>query len=131
VPDSPTVSAYGDTIRPTDSRAATMALGGNERTVGWHQDHDDGTKFRYWNGSEWTARANIHTDARGTAFVGASLQRKRRRVLDSWLIQNPVTFHVVAWFDCSVPFTRGRLRRFTTPIEIRTLDHLRGHPNQP
>ena len=65
------------------SRAATMALVGHERAVGWHQDHDDGYEFRYWNGAEWTARANIYTDARGTAFVGASLQRKRRRVLIS------------------------------------------------
>lgn len=71
-------------------------------------------------------RANTYTDAQGTTFVGASLQRNRRRVLDSWLIQNPVTFHVVAWFDCSVPFTRGRLRRFTTPVEIRTLDRVQG-----
>lgn len=61
---------YEDTIRPTDSRAANLALVGNERAVGWHQDHDDGTKFRYWNGSEWTARANTHNDARGATFVG-------------------------------------------------------------
>lgn len=116
----------GDTLKPTESPAATMALVMHERAVGWHQDHDDGTKFRYWNGAEWTARANTYTDAQGTTFVGASLQRNRRRVLDSWLIQNPVTFHVVAWFDCSVPFTRGRLRRFTTPVEIRTLDRVQG-----
>ena len=72
------------------------------------------------------ARAQTHTDARGVAFVSALIQRKRRRVLDSWLFQNPVTFHVVAWFDCSVPLTRGRLRRFTRPVELRTLDQLRG-----
>ena len=47
-------------------------------------------------------------------------------MLDSRLFHNPVTFHVVAWFDCSVPLTRGRLRRFTTPIELRNLDQVRG-----
>ena len=108
-----------------------MVLVGQEPAVGWHQDPDDGTKFRYWNGSEWTARAHTHTDAHGVAFVWTGVQRKRRRVLDSRLFQNPVTFHVVAWFDCSVPLTRGRLRRFTTPIELRTLDQVRGPQARP
>ena len=108
-----------------------MVLVGQEPAVGWHPDPDDAAKFRYWNGSEWTARAQTHTDVRGMAFVSAQVQRKRRRVLDSRLFQNPVTFHVVAWFDCSVPLTRGRLRRFTTPVELRTLDQVRGPQTRP
>src|ERR1700735_716346 len=102
-----------------------MVRVGQEKAVGWHQDPDDGTKFRYWNGNEWSARAHTHTDARELSFVGAVAQRKRRRVLDSRLFRNPVTFHVAAGFDCSVPLTRGRLRRFTGPIELRTLDQVR------
>jgi hypothetical protein len=120
----------GAPVRPTTSRAATMVLVGQEQVVGWHQDPDDGNKFRYWNGSEWSARAHTRIDPHGV-FVGAVVQRKRRRVLDSRLFQNPVTFHVVAWFDCSVPLTQGRLRRFTRPVELRTLDQVRGGQGRP
>jgi Protein of unknown function (DUF2510) len=105
---------------------------GGELRVGWHRDPDDEAKFRYWNGSEWTARAQTNIDElRGFTTVGVAIQRRRRRLLDSRLFRNPVTFHVVAWFDCSVPLTRGRLRRFTRTVELRTLDQVRGGQAQP
>ena len=114
------------TLPPATARTATMVLVGREPAVGWHQNPGDATTFRYWNGREWTARAQSHIDPRGIAFLSAQVQGKRRRVLDSRLVRNPMTFHVVAWFDCSVPLTRGRLRRFTRPVEFRTLGQVRG-----
>jgi hypothetical protein len=99
-------------------------------SVGWHEDPDDPAKFRYWSGKEWTARAQTHTDASGVIFVGAQLRRRQRRVFGSWLLRNPIIFHVGAWLDCSVPLTRGRLGRFTTPVELRTLDQVRAPRNE-
>jgi len=32
---------------------------------------------------------------------------------------NPVIFHVFAWFGCSVPITRGRLKWLTVPRDLR------------
>jgi hypothetical protein len=32
---------------------------------------------------------------------------------------NPVIFHVFAWFNNSVPGTRGHLNRFMLPAEMR------------
>lgn len=94
--------------------------------AGWHRDPDDPFKFRYWNGSEWTARAETHADVNGVLYIAALGHLKRRRVSASRLVRNPITFHVIAWFDCSVPFTKGRLSRFRTPVELRTLDDVRG-----
>ena len=109
-----------------------MLVDGDERGVGWHRDPDDEAKFRYWDGSKWTARALTHTDyVSGIRTVSGAVQLRRRRVFDSRLFQNPVVFHVVAWFDCSVPLIRGRLGRFTTPVELRTLDQVRSGPNRP
>jgi hypothetical protein len=105
-----------------------MFLVEQEPAAGWHRDPDDAATFRYWNGREWTVRAQTSTDVRG--FRHRTAQWKRRRVLDSWLFQNPVA-HVLAWFDCSVPFTRGRLRKFATPKELRTLDQVWGPETRP
>jgi len=111
----------------------------NDPAVGWHRDPDESAvfrfwhggewqessdTFRYWNGSEWVARAGT-ADVDGVASVMVHGHRKRRGLLESWLFRNPVSFHILAWFDCSVPLTRGRLRRFTTPVELRTLDQVR------
>jgi hypothetical protein len=106
-----------------------MVLMLDDRALGWHEDANDPTKFRYWNGSEWTARAQAHVGANGAVHVGAVVWRKHRRVLDR-LIRNPVLFHIGAWLDCSVPLTRGRLRRFTAPVELRTLDQVRSPRNE-
>src|ERR1700691_1621810 len=102
-----------------------MVLVEQEPAAGWHKDPDDIAKFRYWNGREWTVQVHTGIDA-GGRFRYRTAQWKRRRVLDSWFFQNPVVFHVLAWFDCSVPFTRGRLRKFAEPKELRTLDQAWG-----
>lgn len=92
--------------------------------TGWNRDPDDSNTFRYWNGSQWTAEAETHSDATGAVLVYAHGHTKRRRLLDSWLCRNPISFHVIAWFDCSVPLSRGRLSRFTGPVELRNLNDL-------
>jgi hypothetical protein len=35
------------------------------------------------------------------------------------VVRNPIIFHVLAWFGCSVPLTRGRLKWVTVPRELR------------
>lgn len=87
--------------------------------TGWH-------RFRYWNGGEWTAGAETRTDSKLAVYVAAHGHLKPRRALVAHLIRKPITFHVIAWFDCNVPFAKGRLRRFITPVELRTLNEVRG-----
>jgi hypothetical protein len=36
--------------------------------------------------------------------------------------RNPIVFHVFAWFGCSVPITRGRLKWVTVPRELRGVE---------
>jgi len=49
-----------------------------------------------------------------------------RRVWFGRLVTLPVIFYPLVWFDCSVPFTRGRLSRL-----IRPQDELRRPPHPP
>ncbi len=124
-------------IRASATGTVRILFVDQEPDVGWHRDPDESAvyrfwksgewreaskTYRYWNGSEWTFRAGADSE---TNVVIASGHRQGRRVLDSWLFSNPISFHILAWFDCSVPLTRGRLRRFTMPIELRTLDQVR------
>jgi Protein of unknown function (DUF2510) len=92
-------------------------LGGIETPEG----HD---KYRYWNGSEWTghATATDHGNHRTIMFGGSCGGWHH-----AWyrrLLRNTVVFHTMAWFDCSVPLTRGHLRHFMQPQEQRTLDQI-------
>lgn len=96
----------------------------DQPVVGWNRDPAGAGKFCYWNGSEWTAQATTEVHSNGITSTMAGGHLKRRRVLDSWLLRNSVVFHTMAWFDCSVPLTRGHLRRFMEPVEMRTLDQL-------
>jgi hypothetical protein len=98
--------------------------------VGWNRDPAGPDEFRYWNGQDWTAHATATDNGivRTLSTSGHRIIRHRR------IMHNTVVFHVLAWFDCSVPFTRGRLRRFTRPIEARTIDQiwaLRDGPLEP
>jgi hypothetical protein len=95
--------------------------------IGWNRDPAGTDRFRYWNGSEWTAQASARITANGSASVAVSGHMERRGFLDSWLFRNTVVFHTLAWFDCSVPLTRGRLRRLTRPVELQTMDQIRAH----
>jgi hypothetical protein len=90
--------------------------------IGWHRDPDEPGRFRYWNGDDWTFRAGVHENG----HIWAVGPLPRRGLIDSPLVRNPVSFHVLAWFDCSVPLIRGRLRRRFEPVELRTLDRIRG-----
>jgi hypothetical protein len=96
----------------------------DQPVVGWNRDPAGTDKFRYWNGSEWTAQATTKVRSNGNMSTMAGVRMKRRRVLDSWLLRNTVVFHTMAWLDCSVPLTRGHLRRFMQPVEMRTLDQI-------
>jgi hypothetical protein len=52
------------------------------------------------------------------------------------VIRNSLVFHVFAWFGCSVPITRGRLKWVTVPRELRgvkesgMITFARGKPKQ-
>jgi Protein of unknown function (DUF2510) len=97
----------------------------DQPVVGWNRDAASTDRFRYWNGSEWTAHATTRTRSDGTISTMTAGHKKRRPILDSWVFRNGVVFHTLAWFDCSVPLVRGHLRRFTEPVELRTLDEIR------
>jgi hypothetical protein len=91
--------------------------------VGWHRDPDGPDQFHYWNGREWSGHATVSEMGTGmrSIMLGGSLGHYR----SSWYrkgLQNSLVFHILAWFDCSVPLTRGRLRRFMQPREMQTLD---------
>ena len=94
--------------------------------VGWNRDPEGPDQYRYWNGTEWTghATASDRGDHRTIMFGGSyggwhhAWYRK--------ILRNTVVFHAMAWFDCSVPLTRGHLRRFMQPREQRTLDQIWG-----
>jgi hypothetical protein len=84
---------------------------------GWQEDPDHPHHLRYWNGHTWTAGANVSD--------GHSLTQLRltgwRRVWYLKVARNPVVFYPLAWFGCSVPVTRGRLRGLMEPRETREL----------
>ena len=90
----------------------------DEPAIGWSQDPVEPNQYRYWNGSDWTGHATVFEDGvRG--FLGPWSNTWYRKVL-----RNKVIFHAMAWFDCSVPMTRGHLRRFMQPKEQRSLDEI-------
>lgn len=97
----------------------------HQPVVGWNRDPEIPDRYRYWNGREWTGHATAFDHGSrgiGVAYGGSCggwHQRWYRTIL-----RNTVVFHTMAWFDCSVPVTRGRLRRFMEPIEQRTLDQI-------
>ena len=93
--------------------------------VGWNREPgqsehpalDEPVQFRYWNGTEWTFQATARRgdQGRGSLMTNGHLTG-RAKYFRSGFFRNPVVFHVMAWFDCSVPFTRGRLSRIGDPI---------------
>jgi hypothetical protein len=72
---------------------------------------------RYWYGRAWTGTARV---TEGSGFGQYHLSGWRRFWYTKFM-RNPVIFHVFAWFGCSVPLTRGRLRWLTQPREMRIL----------
>jgi len=96
----------------------------DQPVIGWHRHPMSADRFRYWNGSEWTAEATTEVHSNGAISIMAGGHRKRRPVRGSWLLRNTVVFHTLAWFDCSVPLVRGHLGRFMEPVEMRTLHQI-------
>ena len=93
--------------------------------VGWNRDPEGPDKYRYWNGAAWTGQATAsdrgdHLDIMFGGSCGGWHHAWYRKIL-----RNTVVFHTMAWFDCSVPLTRGHLRRYMQPREQRTLDQIR------
>jgi hypothetical protein len=90
---------------------------------GWqHPDPESGSgHFRYWDGTRWTAWM---TETPGTQMVGFSVHGQLG--LHGWrglwyrrIVRFPLIFYPLAWFNCSVPFTRRRLDRLMRPRETR------------
>ena len=81
-------------------------------------------RYRYWNGSEWSGQANISDDGHVSSFIAKESSRSWRTIWYWKVLRNTVVFHTVAWFDCSVPGTRGHLQRFMQTKEHRTLDEV-------
>ena len=95
----------------------------DEPAMGWSEDPNDPNRYRYWNGREWSWHASTYEDGHGGTHIQSG------GTLGGWngtwyrkVLRNTVVFHTMAWFDCSVPGTRGHLRRFMEPKEQRTLD---------
>jgi hypothetical protein len=85
---------------------------------GWHDDPDHLGSLRYWDGKRWN----------GTATVGPGGIRAASYSLTGWrrlwyrgVVGHPVVFHVLAWFNCSVPGTKGRLDRLMQPAQAQRL----------
>jgi hypothetical protein len=98
----------------------------DEPVIGWNEDPDGPNQYCYWNGSQWTDHATVSEDGHHgmSVLFGGSLGGWN----STWyrkILRNTVVFHTMAWFDCSVPLTRGHLRRFMQPREQRTLDEIR------
>ena len=96
----------------------------DQPVVGWNRDPGGPDKYRYWNGTDWTCHATAarHNNHR-TVMFGVS-DRGWRNFWYLRVLRNTVVFHTMAWFECSVPLTRGHLRRFMEPRELRTLDQI-------
>ena len=89
---------------------------------GWHQLPGEGDHWRYWDGRTWTAQAHTSNGVMGVRVIGVSGARRGWR--GTWFLKVarlPVVFYPLAWFNCSVPLTRGRLDRFLRPREVREL----------
>lgn len=93
--------------------------------IGWNQDPSGPDLYRYWNGNEWSGHARASDDGGNGTFIeyggscGGWNQRWYRPILRS-----TVVFHAMAWFDCSVPVTRGHLGRFMHPAEQRSIHQI-------
>ncbi len=94
-----------------------------EPSIGWNEDPEQPDRYRYWDGSRWTGHATVSEGGR-VASLGISWPTTRRSRLRRAILRNTVVLHTLAWFDCSVPVTKGRLRRFTWAPEQRAFDEL-------
>jgi hypothetical protein len=93
-----------------------------EPTIGWGEDPIKPNQYRYWNGSDWTGHATVSDGEHGMSVLFGGTLGGWSNTWHRKVLRNRVVFHTMAWFDCSVPVTRGHLRRFMQPKEQRSLD---------
>lgn len=97
------------------------AVGGRPSTCGWQVVSDPAGQWRYWDGRTWTAWAHV-------SGSGAPLRFSVKGWRPTWfngIARIPVVFFPLAWFECSVPFTRGHLGRLLRPRELREFKSIR------
>jgi hypothetical protein len=96
----------------------------DEPEVGWNIVPGEPDRARYWDGTQWTASSQFSQGDRMTHSLFSfdlSTVSLWRRIWFQRIIRNRVVFHLLAWFQCSVPLTRGHLERFMKPRELRTM----------
>jgi hypothetical protein len=89
---------------------------------GWHCDPSHPYSFRYWDGKRWSGRAR--TGPTGMPAASYSLTGWWQTLWFGRLTRNTVVFHILAWFNCSIPGTKGRLDRLMQPPQARTFRQL-------
>jgi hypothetical protein len=83
---------------------------------GWHEDPNEPRRWNYWDGRCWSGFYQEHDDGFAN---GAFHLHGWRRLWCGKIARNPVVFYPLAWFNCSVPGTKGRLDRFVRPPQAR------------
>jgi hypothetical protein len=85
-------------------------------TKGWHKDPTEPGRSNYWDGRRW----NGFRQVRGDGHAGGAFRLYGwRRVWNGKILRNPAVFYPLAWFNCSVPGTKGRLDRSMRPPQAR------------
>jgi len=76
------------------------------------------------------SRPRVGSAADGTTYVMSGGHRARRRVLHSWLFKNPVSFHILAWLDCS-PSVILKVEHVSTSLQVADARLRPGWPDHP
>lgn len=121
----------GQAVRncPADgSTVGWIILNAESPTRGWHDNPDTSGCQQYWDGQAWTGEA--HLSAFGAVAARYSL-KGWRRIWFSTIVRFPGIFYPLAWFNSSVPITRGHLSRFMQPREQRELMAISPQPPAP
>jgi hypothetical protein len=88
------------------------------REKGWYPDPSDADRFQYWDGKEWNGVRQRGTNG---VWIGHWSLRGWQKIWFGRLLRVPVVFYPLAWFNCSVPGTRGRLDRIMYPAQRRRI----------
>jgi hypothetical protein len=82
---------------------------------GWHPDPSGTDRFRFWDGREWIG----FCVKRPNGTSGHYSLRGWQAIWYGRVLKFPPVFYPLAWFNCSVPGTRGRLSRLAHPPQGR------------
>lgn len=121
---APTSSLYAERTRLGSggyrhrcaSSARLFTVEHAKHQICWHPDPSISNRLRYWNGRRWSGWVENLGSGRG---VGRYSLQGWRRLWFQRLVRFPAIFYPLAWFNCSVPITRGRLDRLMRPAEGR------------